>query len=228
MGTVTAGQIIDKAATQLIDISGIRWTRAELLKWLNDGLRQIVLMQPNATNTPSAVKLEAGTRQTLPTGGWLLLGIYRNMGTNGTTPGRAVRIVSRELLDAFDPNWHTATASAVTKNYIYDLQDQTAFYVYPPSTGTNYLELNYSMQPTDLTSESAVIPVFDLFQNPLLDYIMFRACTKDAEYAPGIQLGQMYLTTFTSIVGGKESSETKGTPEQSLLPRNPNVPGSIS
>lgn len=228
MGTVTAGQIIDKAATQLIDISGIRWTRAELLGWLNDGLRQIVLMQPNATNTPGAVQLVAGTRQTLPTGGWLLLGVYRNMGTNGTTPGRAVRVISRELLDAFEPDWHTAKPSTVTKNYIYDLQDQTAYYVYPPSTGTNYIEINYSMQPANLTSESQVIPVFDLYQNPLLDYIMFRACTKDAEYAPGVQLGQMYLSTFTASTNVKESSETQGTPEQGLLPRNPNVPGSMS
>lgn len=228
MATVTAGAIIDKAVVQLIDIAGVRWTRAELLKWLNDGLRQIVLMQPNATNTPGAVKLTAGTRQTLPTGGWMLLGVYRNMGTTGSTPGRAVRIISRELLDAFNPDWHTATASAVTKNYFYDLQDQTAYYVYPPSTGTNYLEINYSLQPTDLTSESQVIPMFDVYQGPLLDYIMFRACTKDAEYAPGIALGNLYLTTFTAAVNVKEQSEAKGTPEQGMLPRNPNVPGSIS
>lgn len=139
MGTVTAGAIIDKAASQLIDIAGVRWTRAELLKWLNDGLRQIVLMQPTATNTPVAVQLTAGTRQLLPTGGWLLLGIYRNMGTTGTTPGRAVRVISRELIDGFNPNWHTATASAVTQNYIYDLQDQTAYYVYPQVRGQTTL-----------------------------------------------------------------------------------------
>lgn len=228
MGTVTAGAIIDKAVIQLIDISGVRWTRAELLKWLNDGLRQIVLMQPNAMNTPGAVQLVAGTRQLLPTGGWMLLGIYRNMGTTGTTPGRAVRIISRELLDAFNPDWHTTTASAVTKNYIYDLQDQTAYYVYPPSTGTNYLEINYSLQPTDLTSESQVIPMFDVYQGPLLDYIMFRACTKDAEYAAGVALGQMYLTTFSASTSVKGQSETTGSPELGLLPRNPTMPGSIS
>lgn len=228
MGTVTAGAIIDKAVIQLIDISGVRWTRAELLKWLNDGLRQIVLMQPNAMNTPGAVQLVAGTRQLLPTGGWMLLGVYRNMGTTGTTPGRAVRIISRELLDAFNPDWHTTTASAVTKNYIYDLQDQTAYYVYPPSTGTNYLEINYSLQPTDLTSESQAIPMFDVYQGPLLDYIMFRACTKDAEYAAGVALGQMYLTTFSASTSVKGQSETTGSPELGLLPRNPTMPGSIS
>lgn len=225
---VTAQTIIDKAAKQLLDLNSLKWTRAELLGWLNDGLRQIVLMQPTATNTPGAVKLVAGTRQTLPTGGWVLLGIYRNMGTTGSAPGRAVRIISRELLDAFEPSWHTSTASTTTKNYIYDLQDQTAYYVYPPSTGTNYLEINYSMQPTSLTTESQTIPMFDIYQMPLLDYIMFRACTKNVEYAPGVTLGQMYLSTFTAAINIKEQVEIKSTPEQGLLPRNPNVGGSMS
>jgi hypothetical protein len=225
---VTAQTIIDKAAKQLLDSNNLKWTRAELLSWLNDGLRQIVIMQPNATNTRSSVQLVAGTRQTLPTGGWMLLGIYRNMGTTGTTPGRAVRIVSRELLDAFEPDWHTSTASTTTKNYIYDLQDQTAYYVYPPSPGTNYLEVNYSLQPTSLTSESQTIPMFDIYQGPLLDYILFRACTKNAEYAPGMALGQMYLATFTAATSVKEQSETRGSPELALLPRNPSLPGSMS
>ena len=88
MGTVTAQTILNKAAIQLTDIANIRWTRAELLSWLNDGMRQIVVIQPSASSTTSVVKLDAGTRQTIPDDGWLLLAIYRNMGTTGTTPGR--------------------------------------------------------------------------------------------------------------------------------------------
>lgn len=228
MSTVTAQAIINKAVTQLVDVANVRWTRAELLAWLNDGLRQIVIMQPNATNTVVSLKLVAGTRQKLPSDGWLLLTVNRNMGLDGATPGRATRIISRELLDGFDANWHTAAASDTTKHYLYDLQDQLAFYVYPPSKGNNYVELNYSVQPADLTSETQVIPIFPIYQSALVDYILFRACSKDAEYAPGLALAQLYMTTFAAAVGGKEQSEAKGTPEQGMLPRNPNVPGSSS
>lgn len=228
MGTVTAKTIIDKASVQLIDLANIRWTRSELLSWLNDGMRQIVLIQPSASSTTVSKQLVAGTRQTLPTGGWLLLQMYRNMGTNGTTPGRAIRIVSRELLDNFNPNWHTATAAAEVRNYIYDIQDQTVFYVYPPNTGTQYVELNYSAQPTDLTSETDVIPIFDIFQSALVDYILYRACSKDAEYAPGLALAQGYLATFVAAVGGKAQTETTNDPVQALNPRNTSVPGSQS
>ena len=228
MGTVTAGAIIDKAAKQLTDIAGVRWTRAELLAWLNDGQRQIVLIQPSATNTVTAVQLAAGARQLIPSDGWLLLGINCNMGTNGTTPGRAVRLISRELLDNFDPDWRTVAASAVTKNYLYDVQDQLAFHVYPPSTGTNFLQINYSRQPANLTSESQTIEIFDVYQGALLDYIMYRACAKDAEYAPGVALSRTYAEAFAASVGGKETAELKNTPTLELLPRNPSLPGSES
>jgi hypothetical protein len=225
MGTVTAKTIIDKATIQLIDLTNIRWTRAELLSWLNDGMRQTVLIQPSASSTTSVVKLDAGTRQTIPDDGWLLLAIYRNMGTTGTTPGRAIRIISREIIDSFNPDWHTDPAKAEVRNYIYTNQDQLAFYVYPPNTGTQYIEINYSAQPTDLTSESQVIPIFDVFQSALVDYILYRACSKDAEYAPGLALAQQYSAAFVAAIKGKSESEITNDPTQALSPRNPVVRG---
>jgi len=225
MGTVTAQTILNKAAVQLTDLANVRWTRTELLSWLNDGMRQIVLMQPSGSSTTVSVKLTAGTRQSIPSDGWLLLQIYRNMGTTGTTAGRAIRIVSREVLDGFNPGWHTEIPKAEVKNYIYDVQDQLAFYVYPPNTGTQYIELNYSAQPTNLTSESQTIPIFDIFQSALVDYIMFRACSKDAEYAPGLQLAQAYLATFTASVQGKTQSEAVNDPTNALGQRNVSIPG---
>jgi len=226
MGTVTAKTIIDKATVQLIDLANIRWTRAELLSWLNDGVRQIVTIQPSASSTTVSKQLVAGTRQTLPADGWLLLSVYRNMGTNGTTPGRAIRLVSREIIDGFNPNWHTDTAKAEVRNYIYSNQDQAAFFVYPPNTGTQYVELNYSAQPADLTNENQPIAIFDIFQSALVDYILYRACSKDAEYAPSLQLAQGYMATFVAAVQGKTASEVTNDPTQALGPRNPPVRGS--
>jgi hypothetical protein len=226
MGTVTAQTIINKAAIQLTDIANVRWTRAELLSWLNDGMRQIVTMQPSASSTTVSKLLTAGTRQTIPSDGWLLLQIYRNMGTTGSAAGRAIRIVSREVLDGFDPYWHTGIPKAEVKNFIYDTQDQTAFYVYPPNTGTQYIELNYSAQPTNLTTENQVIPIFDIFQSALVDYILYRACSKDAEYAPGLQLAQGYLTTFMVSLQGKATTEASNDPINALNPRNVSIPGS--
>jgi hypothetical protein len=228
MGTITAQSIINKASTLLLDTSNVRWTRAELLGWLNDGQRQIVVMAPNATNKVAIIKLAAGTRQSIPSDGWTLLNIIRYMGTDGTRPGRAVRITSQQLLDSYNPNWHSSTPSVVPQSYVFDQQDQTIFYVYPPNTGNGYVQLNYSPEPVDLTLESQPIVVRDIFQTALLDYILYRACSKDAEYAPGLQLAAGYLQTFNMAMGIKQDSELKNSPNQSLQPRNPMMPGTES
>lgn len=228
MGTITAQAILNKAAIQLTDIGNTRWTRAELLDWLNQGQKQIVILSPNATNKVSTVQLAVGTRQTIPSDGWLLLELIRYMGTDGTKPGRAIRLTSRELIDSFNPNWHADTKSPVPKHYVFDPQDQTAFYVYPPNTGTGYVQLNYAPVPPMITSEATVISISDTFEPALLDYILYRACSKDAEYAPGLALAQGYLQTFMASVGVKQTSELANNPNQQFTPKDPNKPGSES
>ena len=228
MGTITAQSIINKAAVQLTDISNIRWTRAELLGWINDGQRQIVTMNPNATSKVAVEKLDTGTRQKIPTDGWTLLEVIRSMGTDGLKPGRAIRLTSRELLDAFNPDWHSDTATTVPKHYIFDPQDITAFFVYPPNNGKGYVEFNYSPVPVDLSSESSTISINDIFETALLDYVLYRACSKDAEYAPGLALASGYLQTFMAAIGVKSETELKNSPNQQFAPKAPNNPGSQS
>jgi hypothetical protein len=216
MGTITCKQIIDKVSTQLLDDSNTRWTRAELLGWLCDGQRAIVLIQPNASSSTSSLKLVSGTRQALPADGYLLLDVYRNMGPNGNAPGRAVRVVSREIVDAQDPYWHTLTGTGSVMNYIYDVQDTQAFYVYPPSNGLNTLEINYSRIPSDITDETQPIVISDVLQTALVDYILYRANSKDAEFAPGMQLASQYLQTFMAQMGKATGEEAQNSPNQSL------------
>lgn len=225
MGTITAQAIINQAATQLLDNSNIRWTRAELLNWVNLGQKQIVIMAPNATNKVAVYQLASGTRQTIPSDGWTLLDVIRNMGTDGTKPGRAVRQVSEELLDNFNPNWHAALPTAVVQNAVFDQQDQTVFYVYPPNNGRGYVQVNYSPIPVPITSETQAISISDIFEPVLIDYVLYRACSKDAEYAPGLQLAAGYLQTFMTSMQAKTNSELANSPNQMLMPYNTTVPG---
>jgi hypothetical protein len=229
MGTILASAIVNKASTLLLDPSNVRWTRAELLGWVNDGQRQISLMAPQTANKVATIQLAAGTRQTIPSDGWRLLDVVRYMGTNGTTAGRAVRLISRELIDAYNPNWHAANRTNAPQNFLFDEQDQTAFYVYPPNTGNGYLQINYAFVMADLASESTPIVVNDIYQTALIDYVLYRACSKDAEYAPGLQLASGYLTTFMSAFQQREKIDKENSPNQGLNPnRAPTVPGGES
>jgi hypothetical protein len=228
MGTILASTIIDKAAVQLLDTGNTRWTRAELLGWLNDGQRQIVLLSPQTNNTVQTVQLTEGTRQAIPAGGWKLLDVIRYMGLDGLKPGRAIRVVSQELLDATDPNWHGSRKTDVPINFVFDLQEQDIFYVYPPNTGRGYAQINYAKVPVGLTNESQPIELNDIYQTTLLDYMLYRANSKDAEYAPGLQLAASYMTMFMSAFPSRDKVDTENNPNQKLQPRNPAIPGGES
>jgi hypothetical protein len=186
-----------------------------------------VVIQPNATNTVQVVQLVAGSRQAIPTNGWMLLDVLRNMGSSGTTPGRGIRVISRKLLEAFNPNWHADTQADPVKNYLFDQQDQESFFVYPPSTGNNKIEINYSALPVPLTSESQPLAVPDAYEEAMVHYVMFRALSKNAEFADDAKAAK-YLDLFNGVMGAKVSAEQANSPNLGLSPTDPGTTGGTS
>lgn len=221
MATVTVSSVIDKAQTILQDTTGIRWPDDELLGWLNDGQREIVLYKPNAFVRNTSVRMTTGTKQGLPADGVQLIDVVRNMGINGSTPGRAVRITIREILDSQIPNWHTETAQNEVKHYMYSVLDPKNFYVYPPNTGNGYVELIYGAAPTDATLNST-ITLDDIYQTILMDYILYRAYSKDTEFAADVNRASSHQQAYLTALAGKAKVEVGSNPN-STAPANPNV-----
>ena len=223
MATVTVNSVIAKAQTILQDTTGIRWPDAELLGWLNDGQREIVLYKPNAFVKNTPIKLVGGTKQTLPADGVQLVDVVRNMGLNGSTPGRAIRITMREILDSQVPNWHLATASSEVKHYMYTMLDPKTFYVYPPQPDTNqgYAELIYGAAPTE-ASLGGTITLDDIYQTILVDYILYRAYSKDTEYAADQNRAAAHQSAYIAALTGKAKVEAGVNPNMTA-PANPNV-----
>lgn len=197
---VVASSIISRARNQLADTgSPQRWTDAELLNWISDGQRAIVVADPTASQTVTTVAMVAGTRQTLPSGAHKLIHIYRNLSVSGT-PGKACSYVPLSLLDTQYPSWHTDTAVAAVTHWSYDENDPVGFYVYPRNDGTGRVELNYSVMPIDLATTSTTITVRDIYQTALVDYVLFRAHSKDSDYAAGQALAAGYLQSFSAFI----------------------------
>ena len=227
MATITVASILSRAAIVLQDPTNIRWPQAELLVWLNDGQREVAAVKPNAYVRNTSKQLSGGTKQTLPTDGVSLVDVVRNLGTDGTTPGRAIRLVSREILDAQNPNWHADTADASVKHFTYTPLDPKTFYVYPPQPASNsgYAEIVYVAAPSEATLNST-ITLDDIYVTALLNYVLYRAYTKDAEYANNAQLAAAYYQQFQGILQAKVTAEAGSNPNQALAPMNPNLPGS--
>jgi hypothetical protein len=220
---IPALSVIQRASTLLQDTTNIRWPQAELLDWLNDGQREIVLFKPNAYSRNVVVPLVAGTKQALPADALALTEVVRNMGANGTTPGGAIRVVNREILDAQVPNWHAATPNAAAKHYIYNPLDPKVFYVYPPqpATGQGRVEIIYPAVPGNITLADNIL-LDDIYLTVLVNYIMHRAYSKDTEYAANATLASAYYQAFTAMLGSKTASEAATNPNARPA-GNPNV-----
>ncbi len=212
---VVASTIINKAEIVLQDTTNVRWAEAELLGWLNDGQKEIVLHKPDASVTTESLALVAGTKQALPTGGIRLIDCIRNMGTNGTTAGNSVRLIDRHILDAQVQDWHSEAAAAVVKHFCFDERNPKVFYVYPQSTATNYLEIVYSSAPADCATVSADITIDDIYQNVLLDYILYRAYQKDADYASNDSRVKRFYAAFLTALGKMDELEVAIDPNNS-------------
>lgn len=217
-----ASDITSRARILLNDIDATRWIDSELFKWINDAQRLVSMMRPDASIATFVMTLIAGTRQTIPSSGFRLLDIVRNVTTvTGTTPsdqvvtvpGRSVRIVDREVLDTQDPFWHTAAGSAEIKHFIYDNRSPTLFYVYPPATTSAKLEIVYSVAPTDVTAAGNTLSISDIYLDIILNYVLYRAYSKDAEYASNAQLANSYLSIVNTMLGIKTQKDVAYSPD---------------
>lgn len=221
-----ASTIINRARDLLIDTGEVyRWSNAEMLRYLSDAQRTIVAIDPSANGVRDTVQLVAGTRQSLPSDAQMLLNIYRNMGAAGTTPGRAIRVVLREILDTQNPDWHSETKQNTVYNYTYDPVDETEFFVYPPSTGNNQVEVLYSKIPDELTELTDTLELSEKYATPLLDYVMYRAHQKDSDFAAGQGLAGSYLQAFQLYMQAKGGSEKEVSPNLGAVGYNPQVTG---
>ena len=227
MPTITGASIIDRAEIILQDTTNVRWPRTELLTWLNDGQRETVLLKPEACVTHDAVLLTAGsTKQTIPATALRLIEVVRNMGANGTTPGSVVRLVSREVLDAQLPDWHAATATGKIDHYVFDLRNPKTFFVYPKAPATAwYLDLVCSASPADTNDTTGVIGVDDIYANALLDYVLYKAYSKDATYAQNAQLAVAHYGAFANSLGVTVKNDMERNPTLAVGAANPNVIG---
>lgn len=220
-GTITGANILLRVKDTLQDTTSVRWTEAELLRYINDAQREIVNLRPEASAATANVALVVGTAQTIPTAGLRLIKVVRNMSAAGgsATGKRAIRIVDREILDSQEPNWHDPTVSGdaahttTVKHYVFDEDDPRRFYVYPGASSTStFVEIVYSTSPTDLANTSATIYVDDIYANAIIDFVLYRAYMKDAEFAGNQQRAGMHYQLFTSSLGAGGQSQTMLSP----------------
>jgi hypothetical protein len=179
------------------------------LDWLNDAQRAVVLVRPDASSVVQNIALVAGTKQSIPATASRLLGVVRNMGSDGATPGKSIRLVDRQTMDDFNRDWYTATPAAAVDEVIYD--DKKAprtFWVTPPLSGATNIEVELSIFPVAVTDPDAgTISLSDIYAGPMQAWMLHRAYGMQTQALNMMQRSQFYFSSFFNQLGVKIRGE---------------------
>ena len=224
MATVKVREIIGRVEHILQD-SNVRWPRLELQSWINEAYLASVLLRPDANAKTGTFTCAAGTRQVLTaqfSSGLQILDITRNLASTSTK--KVVRIVQRSVLDDQKPTWHTETGTVNVQHYMYDPRQPKEFFVYPPATAAAQLEIVYVDVPgAHALSESALNPagsdatvmlLDDVYMTPIIDWVLYRAYSKDAEHVANEQRAASAYQTFNAAMGAKSQTDSAVSPQK--------------
>ncbi len=203
--SITIRSVLETVAGTLSDDTSVAWTVQDLVRYLNDGQRDIHVARPDLFNVEVDHPLVAGTRQTLPANASKLINITHN------TVGEfmPVTLIDRQLLDAQVAGWRSGPQTLRIAHFMYDERQPKVFEVYPPAKVGAELNVECAVIPTDIaiptdgTAISAItgdIGVPDLQATALQHYIVHRC------YAEGSEDGHMamskdFFSLFASALG---------------------------
>lgn len=263
-GTILVREALRRVSKLLQDISPqfVKYPEQEAVDALNDAHLAIAKFLPLASSRVDAVKLVPGTQQSIeaiaavnckpgdgstpaaPIYGISLLGVRRNMGADGVTPGRAIRSIDLEAMEAQDADWNLAAkAKTAIQVYSYDPLTPLYFSVSPPVHASTpvWVTLAYNAQPVRIPNtgtpgaelyladgaSTATIQIRDEFIDDLVNYVVARANMKDAEWADGNK-ATFFANLFLGSLNAKVQVATGTNPNLKRLPMAPEPIGAAA
>lgn len=222
-----ANKIITDASIILMDSDFVRWPVRELAGWLDHGVLQIITVKPSASSETISLTLARGTKQTLPNDQRIrqLLDLTRNLGGTNGAAGRAIRSVSRAELDGNQPNWHDPRYVPFRKevrHFVFDEMVPRVFYVVPGNDSYGIVEAVVATLPErvvdrvttnidKIASYNVEIGIGDEYEPALLDYVLYRAFSKE-EPAAAPQRAVTHYQAFATAIGLQSQVETATSP----------------
>ncbi|HIF9180948.1 TPA: DUF6682 family protein [Photobacterium damselae] len=188
-----ASNLIDRAARELVDISSVRWTRKELLRYLGEGVNTIAVRQPGLVATSKTVSVTASPIS-IPEDAFELLDVED---INGVSP----QYVLINKLTQLYPRWKKETG--VPACWTKFEHDSKRFWIYPQPASSVDVVILYA-KSLSLETEESEIPIPDIYEAPLIDYVMYRAYSRDGQNQSESAKAQMHIQAFAIFMNDEK------------------------
>lgn len=190
---MTVQDIIDMVVETTRDIDKVSWTDADIIEYVNEAVKVIVQVRPEASSKKDNISSVAGVSQTLPSDAVSLINVLAN------SDGTVINEVDVTMKDAFSPGWRNTTAAAIVKEF-FRRSAPTEFEVWPPLNGIVNLLVEYSYYPADVTAVGDIIGIHNSFQTQLRNYCLYKTFARDSENTPSVHRAAIYLKEFRSML----------------------------
>lgn len=237
MAALVAKDVLKRVRAILQDAGSVRWTLQELTDGLNDGLLEICFLKPSACAQTIVLSLQQGTFQTLAENHSQLIRVIRNItSADGVTPrvsGPVITPIEREILDQQISNWHDSSVmpfSVTVRHIITDPISPRDFYVFPGNNGSGRIEAVVAVEPTKITVPSPdpndideytdEIGIAPIYQSVLIDYMLYRAFSKDMQMAGAAQRAMAHYQNFNNALGVRRQIEGFANPDNTQTQPN--------
>lgn len=174
--TLTGTDVADRVRAQFGDVSGAQLADSAILRWINDGQREIVNSNPILRATKLSDIVAGQQDYTFPNDKVLAIeAIY--------VSGYPVKNVSpqaaREYIIAIDP---TSLLNAERPEVWYERAGVITFYPVPNKSITNGLKMEYVKVPANITTFASTLTIPDRYFNELVNYVIAQALEMDENY----------------------------------------------
>lgn len=215
--TIPVQEILDRVTDLLLDKDRAddqaRWSNDELIRWINDSRMAIITRKPSACSKIVTVALAAGSHQTIPSNGVQLLDIICNMGMDGASPGRSIRRTDRQNLDDDDLYWQRATQKVEISQFTYDDRTPKDYFVSPPAVAGTQIKISHAAIPNQVNAPEDSLDVGLEVMDAVVNYVAFRAKSKDTEYANAAEAAGFY-GAFGDALGVQTQTQAAASPNQ--------------
>tara|TARA_R100000656_G_scaffold71732_2_gene53693 strand:- start:13 stop:669 length:657 start_codon:yes stop_codon:yes gene_type:complete len=197
----------------LRDADADSWTASEIHSAINEAEKVIVNYRPDASAIDYELPCAEGIKQSLPANANRLLDVKFNVGA-ASAPGRSVHRKAVVDLDSINPNWRSASANAVIREFVYDDREPLFFYVYPPAANGAKLQISYSGIPPaygTVDANTATL-VSDLYEPAIIEWALYRLFGFDVENSVNMARSQQHLSNFANMLGVKLQNEPRFSP----------------
>ena len=193
---ISVKNLIDRISRDLIDKRNVRWSRPELIDFMNDAISAIVIRRPDLSSGTSTVETSSNTL-TLPSDAYQILAVNH-------IDNVAATFVNINKLNQLYPDWRTTKGAPVcwTRNEM----DETTLFLYPAPDGSVRVEVVYS-RTLKVKDEESPFPLSEVYEGVVADFVMYRAYNKDSLNPSEGQKAQLHLQAFATALGDKTATD---------------------